>query len=281
MQIELLETFLDLMETRSFNRTAERLNLTQSTISHRVNALEGSIGGKLFVRGKGGTVPTVAAVRFHDHARNLRQNWHEALRAVEAAGSYERSMRIGMQHDIAEICAGGFLKAAREEMPTTTIYLEADYSSQMNRDLGDGNLDLAVLYTPHYLPDLHYERVGDLVYVLVSTSAAAVSQIRQEDYIYANYSPAFDRLHRIALPQFSSARLATGRNLMLANILSALGGATYVTLATAEDLASRKIARRVVDAPEIRQPVYAATSVRTRHSHYHRRLVGFLSALLA
>ena len=29
MQIELIETFLDLMETRSFNRTAERLSLTQ------------------------------------------------------------------------------------------------------------------------------------------------------------------------------------------------------------------------------------------------------------
>ncbi len=33
MQIELIETFLDLMETGSFNRTADRLGVTQSTVS--------------------------------------------------------------------------------------------------------------------------------------------------------------------------------------------------------------------------------------------------------
>ena len=54
MQIALIETFLDLMETRNFNRTAERLNITQSTVTHRINALEGMFGRKLFARNKGG-----------------------------------------------------------------------------------------------------------------------------------------------------------------------------------------------------------------------------------
>ena len=44
MQIELIETFLDLLETRSFNRTAERLGVTQSTVSGRVRALERMLG---------------------------------------------------------------------------------------------------------------------------------------------------------------------------------------------------------------------------------------------
>ena len=40
MQIDLLDTFLDLLETRSFHRTAERLGVSQSTVSGRVRALE-------------------------------------------------------------------------------------------------------------------------------------------------------------------------------------------------------------------------------------------------
>jgi DNA-binding transcriptional LysR family regulator len=40
MNIEQIETFLDLCDTRSFNQTAERLGVTQSTISGRVRALE-------------------------------------------------------------------------------------------------------------------------------------------------------------------------------------------------------------------------------------------------
>jgi DNA-binding transcriptional LysR family regulator len=277
MQIDLIETFLDLMETRSFNRTAERLNLTQSTVSHRVKALEAAFNRKLFVRGKGGTVPTAAGLRLLDHAKALQSQWHEATRAVEAAGAYERAMRIGIQHDVAEMIAGPFLKAVRTEMPGTSIYLEADYSIQMNRDLGAGDLDIAVLYTPHHLADLHYERIGEISYILVSTSARTVSDIRPETYIYANYSPAFDRAHRAALPQFSGAPVAAGRDLVLAELVATLGGAAYVTRHTAEGLAAQGVAQPVVDAPEISQTVHVATHIRSRHAHQHRRLVALLS----
>lgn len=281
MQIDLIETFLDLMETRSFNRTAERLNVTQSTVSHRVNALEAEFNRKLFVRGKGGTVPTAAGFRLLDHAKALQSQWHEAARAVEAAGTYERAMRIGIQHDVAEVIAGPFLKAVRAELPGTSIYLEADYSNQMNRDLEAGDLDLAVLYTPHHLPDLHYERIGDISYILVSTAARTISEIRAEDYIYANYSPAFDRAHRFALPQFSAAPVATGRNLILSGLLKTLGGSAFVTQAMADELSQQRVAWRVIDAPEITQTVHAATNVRSRHAHQHRRLIAILSALIA
>ena len=55
MQIELIETFLDLCETRSFNRTADRLNLNQSTVSARINTLEAVLGKRLFTRSRAGT----------------------------------------------------------------------------------------------------------------------------------------------------------------------------------------------------------------------------------
>ena len=49
MQIELIDTFLDLCETKSFNQTAERLGVTQSTVSGRVKTLEASVGVRLFL----------------------------------------------------------------------------------------------------------------------------------------------------------------------------------------------------------------------------------------
>ena len=68
MQIVLIETFLDLMETRNFNRTAERLNITQSTVTHSIKAQESVLERTLFARNKGGTQPTPAGLRFHAHA---------------------------------------------------------------------------------------------------------------------------------------------------------------------------------------------------------------------
>ncbi|RVP38817.1 LysR family transcriptional regulator, partial [Sinorhizobium meliloti] len=44
MNLDLIDTFLDLLATGNFNRTAERLETTQSTISGRVKALEQAVG---------------------------------------------------------------------------------------------------------------------------------------------------------------------------------------------------------------------------------------------
>ncbi|WP_075292125.1 LysR family transcriptional regulator [Pararhizobium arenae] len=280
MQIDLIETFLDLMETRSFNRTAERLNITQSTVSHRVKALEAQFNRKLFTRNKGGTAPTASGLRFLDHAKALQRQWHEATRAVESAGTYERSMRLGIQHDVSELFAGDWLSKIRAELPGTSIYMEADYSNQMNRDLAAGDLDLAILYTPHYLPDLHYEKIGELHYLMVSTTAQTVAEIDPQTYIQAVYSPAFDRAHRLALPHLSSAPLALGQNLAMTSLLKKLGGTTYLEQSRASQLVRDGAALAVEDAPTIVQAVYAANSIRSRHAHQHRRIIGIMEALL-
>jgi len=281
MQIALIETFLDLMETRNFNRTAERLNITQSTVTHRINALEALFARKLFARNKGGTQPTAAGLRFLDHAKALQHQWHEAARAVETAGAYERSMRLGLQHDLAAHYAGDWLAAVRTELPATSIYLEVDYSNQMNRDLGAGDLDLAILFTPHYLPDLHYERIGEVRYDMVSNRVSRIEDVRPEDYIQAVYSPAFDRLHRQAYPGLSTAPIASGETTAILALMQKLGGSAFVTAADAARLVQAGAASRVEGAEPIAQPVYAAVNVRTRHAHQHRRIITALQALLA
>ena len=281
MQIVLIETFLDLMETRNFNRTAERLNITQSTVTHRINALEGMFGRKLFARNKGGTQPTAAGLRFLDHAKALQHQWHEAARAVETAGAYERSMRLGLQHDLAAHFAGDWLAAVRRDLPGTSIYVEVDYSNQMNRDLGAGDLDLAILFTPHYLPDLAYERIGEVQYEMVSNRVARIEDVRPEDYIQAVYSPAFDRLHREAHPALSTAPIASGETTAVLALLQKLGGSAFVMAADAKRLLRTGAASRVIGAEPIAQAVYAAANVRTRHAHQHRRIVAIMQALLA
>ncbi|HUH48484.1 MAG TPA: LysR family transcriptional regulator [Mycoplana sp.] len=280
MQIVLIETFLDLMETRNFNRTAERLNITQSTVTHRIKALEAIFARKLFARNKGGTQPTAAGLRFLDHAKALQHQWHEASRAVETAGAYERSMRIGLQHDLAAHYAGDWLTAVRKELPATSIYLEVDYSNQMNRDLGAGALDLAILFTPHYLPDLHYERIGEVQYEMVSNNVTQLEDVRPEDYIQAVYSPAFDRLHREAYPHLSTAPIASGETTAIIALMSKLGGSAYVIEPDARRLLRTGAVNRVSGAEPIAQTVYAAVNVRTRHAHQHRRITTLMQALL-
>ncbi len=71
MDINLARTFLEIVETGSFLRAAERLHVTQTAVSARVRTLEELLGRKLFVRNKSGATLTPAGVRFRRSASTL------------------------------------------------------------------------------------------------------------------------------------------------------------------------------------------------------------------
>ena len=273
MQIELLETFLDLMETRSFNRTAERLDLTQSTVSARVSTLETMLGRKLFTRSRAGTQPTPAGFRLLDHARSLRHQWNEARRSVQSTGNFAQSMRIGMQHDLASSHIADWVTGFRKVLPDAAFYIELDFSNQMSIDLQAGEIDLAILFTPKNLPDLHYEHIGELAYRMISSSADHLNDIDPQSYIFTNYSPAFDKAHRQVVTNLAEAPLSSGQNVTVCGLLANLGGTAYVLEESAQAFVAAGTFRYVRGAPRIPQAVYFAVHLRNRHSHIHRRLL--------
>jgi DNA-binding transcriptional LysR family regulator len=74
-------------------------------------------------------------------------------------------------------------------MPQTALYVEADYSAQMCADVASGASELAILYTPKPHPDLHFETLGEIAYVMVSTEADKIEDVRAETYILAISRP--------------------------------------------------------------------------------------------
>lgn len=273
MQIELLETFLDLMETKSFNRTAERLSLTQSTVSARVTTLEAMLGRKLFTRSRAGTQPTPAGHRLLDHARSLRHQWNEARRSVQNTGNFAQSMRIGIQHDLASSHIADWVSGFRRILPDAAFYIELDFSTQMSIDLLAGELDLSILFTPKHLPDLHHELIGEIAYRMISSHAGRIHEIEPQSYIFTNYSAAFDKAHRPVVAPLAEAPLSSGQNITVCGLLTALGGTAYVLEESAADMVASGQFRYVTNAPRIPQAVYLAMHLRNRHSHVHRRLL--------
>lgn len=272
MQIELIQTFLDLMETRSFNRTAERLGITQSTVSGRVAALEQALGTRLFERSRAGTGVTAEGLRFEPHARLLLHGWTEARRAAAPTAQAARMLRIGIQNDLAADRIGDWVQAFQHALPGFGFYIEPDYSTQMCRDLESGMLDFAVMYTPHPHPDLHFTTLGEVAYVLIGSDVDTRQALTPGRYIRAAYSPAFEAAHRQVLPELGDTPLASGANAAVAGLLTTLGGAAFVLEETAERLIAGGGFRRVADVAPIGQPVYAAVHLRHRSETTYRRL---------
>lgn len=272
MQIDLLDTFLDLAETRSFHRTSDRLGITQSTVSARVSALEQAVGSRLFDRSRAGTDLTPEGKRFEPHARALRHEWNEARRRIQIPQGAAHLVRLGIQNDLAAVYLGDWMAGFRAALPSTAFYIEPDYSNQMCADLLTGILDFAVMFSPKPHPDLHFESLGEVAYRMISTDTSRLAEVTAERFIFAHFSPAFAEMHRQLTPALAGAPVSVGQSGSVVSLLMAMGGSGYVLEKTADHLVSTGGFRRVGDAPVLRQPVFAALHIRHRIAPLHRRL---------
>ncbi len=266
MNRELIDTFLDLLETGSFSRTAERLQIAQSTVSARIRLLEEQLGGALFVRGRRGAEATAAARRFAAAAHVLRDVWFSARRECRAFTGGAEGLRIAGQVSLLENLLTGWAADLRRRHPRAMIYFEADYSQQMTADMSMGGLDIAVVYTPRYFADIYYETLFEEDFMLVSAPRrAALESVRAEKYIRVHYSAAFDRRHMDLLPHLNDAPLAAGLGRIALDFILQEGGAAYLPSHTAMPLIRAKKLHPVKNAPRISHAVYAAIPNRRRH----------------
>ncbi len=86
MKIEYISTFLEIAECGNFNRAADNLNVTQSTVSARVKLMEDRFGRRLFKRGHAGVELTSARQHLLQYAHNIqlpRQPAKQRIRLVE------------------------------------------------------------------------------------------------------------------------------------------------------------------------------------------------------
>ena len=281
MQIDWIDTFLDLAETSSFNRTADRLGVTQSTVSGRLKALETALGVRLFERSRAGAQITTEGLQFEPHARLIRQDWTRARRSVAKRGTAAATLQLGIQSDLAQAHMGPLVAEMRQLLPQTAFYVESDYSTQMCSDLVSGSLDFSVLFTPKPHADLHFETVGSIPYRLISLSASSLKDIDPATYVLANFAPAFQAAHRTLLPELSIAPLSAGQSSAIEALITATGGSGYVMAPRAKALVLSGGFQIVADAPVIEQAVYAATHLRDRTSGLHKRLVRLVRSYLA
>lgn len=272
MQIDLLDTFLDLAETRSFHRSADRLGITQSTVSARLAALEQALGSRLFDRSRAGTDLTPEGKRFEPHARALRHEWNEARRRIQIPQGAAHLVRLGIQNDLAALYLGDWMAGFRQALPEAAFYIEPDYSNQMCADLLTGILDFAVMFSPKPHPDLHFESAGEVAYRMISTEAATLAAITADRFVFAHFSPAFEAMHRQLTPALAVAPVSVGQSAAVVSLLQAVGGSGYVLEKTASQLIAAGGFRAVADAPVLRQPVFAALHIRHRITPVHRKL---------
>lgn len=94
MDTESLKTFVHVMHSRAIGKTAERLHLTQSAVSRRIQTLESALDVKLFVPEGRGIRPTDTAHVVLPYAEKVIEAFDELQSSVAHAGNQRFKLRL-------------------------------------------------------------------------------------------------------------------------------------------------------------------------------------------
>lgn len=144
LDLELLRSFVSVIDAGGFTRASERVHRTQSTVSQQIKRLEDDFGRVLLNRNGRTVTPTEDGERLLSYARRILSLAEEA-RDVLARPSSEGAVRLGIPEDFAAYRLTKLLAKFARSRPGLRLDVRADQSKYLRRDLERGELDLALL----------------------------------------------------------------------------------------------------------------------------------------
>jgi DNA-binding transcriptional LysR family regulator len=155
MDLDQLIAFERVTREGSFSRAALTLDITQPTISARIQALEQSIGGTLFVRGGRRITLTELGEEFLPYARRALEVLAEG---VEAARLTQIGQRGRITIGTLESLSGGFLASTiarfHTSHPDIEIFVRTGHSEQLVEMLRDGTVKVGLLAWSYATDDM-------------------------------------------------------------------------------------------------------------------------------
>lgn len=250
MDIELARTFLEIVRSGSLVAAAERLHVTQTAISARVQKLEQQLDCQLFIRSRNGASLTSNGEAFVPYAHQLMNTWEAARRDLPLPDGRLPTLRIGGEMSLCNPLLLDWVRALRGHLPGHAIRSEVGESETLLRKLETGTLDAALVYQPVYGPGLQVEQ-------LMEEKLICIRLKRQpEPYVYIDWGEAFRRQHDDALPDCARPALSFNLGPLALQYILEHGGSGYFRTRVVESYLERGVLERVPQAPEFTYPTF-------------------------
>jgi DNA-binding transcriptional LysR family regulator len=144
LDLDLLRSFVSVVDAGGFTRAGERVHRTQSTVSQQIRRLEESFGRPLLHRNGKQATPTEEGERLLSYARRILALAEEA-RDVVARPASDGVVRLGIPEDFAANRLAKMLSKFARSRPGLRLDVRCDLSVKLRSDLDRGELDLALM----------------------------------------------------------------------------------------------------------------------------------------
>ncbi|AYM08910.1 LysR substrate-binding domain-containing protein [Agrobacterium tumefaciens] len=144
LDLDLLKSFVAVVETGSFSNAASRIGRSQSAVSMQMQRLEQTIGKQLLVRTPKAVIPNAVGMELLVHARQLLKLSDVAWASI-AQPEETGCVRLGVPDDYAAFLLPPVLARFAVEHPLMTVELVCEPSAALSRAIDEGRIDLAII----------------------------------------------------------------------------------------------------------------------------------------
>ncbi len=168
MELRHLRYFLAVAEEAHFRRAAERLHVSQPTLSLQVQQLERELGTALFERMGRRVRLTQAGEVYRDYARRALSSLDEAQVALdELEGLLRGRLAVGVVQTVNAYLIPAVVASFAAEHPGVRLRVEELSAEEIESGLADGRLDLGVSFVPADGGELEAEPLFEEELVLI------------------------------------------------------------------------------------------------------------------
>lgn len=174
-----LEAFAAVVETQSFSAAAEKLFLTQSTVSSHVRLLEEALGVPLLAReSKRPLKLTAEGTRLYSYAKTILEDCEKLCSDLDRDRRSEvllASSSLPAQRLVPELVAG-FMEAC----PECTCTVRDGDSEQVQQMLLNGEAEIGFTGSSDYRSALRYEKLGEDRLILAAPNTARYRAFKEQ-----------------------------------------------------------------------------------------------------
>lgn len=153
MNTKNLVTFKTILEMGSFQKAAERLNYTQSTITFQIKQLEEELDIKLFEK-------IGRKMELSQAGKDILPYVDTVLHGAEQINNYGKSLsditgtlRIAIPDSILIYTMQPFLQAFLHEAPKVQLFINSIQAGEINQAIVDGTADIGINCEKYSYPD--------------------------------------------------------------------------------------------------------------------------------
>jgi DNA-binding transcriptional LysR family regulator len=289
LTLKQVEALVWISRMGSFEKAANKLNLTQSTISKRVQELEAVVGVAVFDRNGRDSVLTPKGEQLLHLGEKMLELRSEAMDLKSVSDMPSRTLRLGVTELTALTWLPRLITEARQNYPNVEFDVSVDMTRDLHQGLADGVYDMILVPEALQPADTTVLRLGEVLNAWVA-SPALVGHGAQITY------EALAQMTIISQGRMSGTGLVISRwlrsngielphEMTCDSLVAQLGltiaglGATYIPIRCHEPLvAAGKIVVLDLD-PELPSVPYAAMFRSDQPSHFTMELAQFAREL--